>query len=1220
MNDKEYVFEAIGDIDEDLIGDAATPKPKRRIWPIIAAVAACAAAVLLVLLSGTTDQPTPVDPVQPAQLYTAENLWLKKDFAAFSLSYAPIKGQALSCTTDNYGVHLLNTSTTVPMGETPVLQTTPLVISGDTTLELEALVGRRYIAFISEKGYPVFYDTQTDSLVDLQERILGDTNEIFLTLMKNIELRAQQDYPGFLNSDENRRILWEYVYYMSRGLPMDDVKEQIPDTEFMLYYDQYKYKDDEERRVIFWDFCMDLYINTEWTEQKKDYCIHVLGIDPIGGKCILQVSDVYCIELYYVCYDIVADTCTVIPDINGMRTIWNTSGYEFSYSQDGGIAAAHYPKVNAYSSNPMGDCIKRYEYPSYNCFIVNYQGEEIRLYLLNDNNREIVVSGPLASSKVHYADDSSVIYYRIMPEESKGRSGHFSDMLWYDRLNIVTSDSDQWAFYPLKDLDQLEQVSDPIILQGNVVRLAASNTVAIMERDGNYYAYSLVDGRDVTRDIREDRISMYLHEQYICWLEDGILYRKNIFKDGQPETLGAADVFHMSNDGAFAFVYRSEDTFVTCINVVTLESCVINIDQQLAEQFLTAENAKIRMAYTDHDHTLLLSFYVDEQTQRPIDLYAMLKELPPIVDYEIIPEDPVVIRDMKAPDWVVEAYRKAAAQYDHASVYEQIIYSYYPEFAPRFTDGEDLFACLGLEKPEPFTHLQGTRYVLFEEGKESLILEYYVGWGLFDYDHYLAGVRVLYNNGSREYAFLYAPEFSKPVENPTIPDIDLPFDIPVEIPEPEEPYDQVVLPEIHAPGTLFDGPAEDYGSTVFTDEALQALLLEISEEDAGEILSYMEEILARKDYTPHAKMQIRDAVTQLIWYYPNYQTLFAFLEPLDTKTFICSVFLDVLDTHVDHICFPCEHGKALEDSGNRTIHLPLTNQAEDNAMDLIYLVTKLPSGAGLSAGMADLYAMTMVGSFRYSNFGAFYNGSHTLYRDPNAEGRYLTFASGNFSGNTINYFANVYFRLYALTDTETMLEYIHTANKQVVADYLKEHYGDEGVKFFYSYNYSDYEHIVKSEKLFLKLFLQRLEEVDTQEEMLSYLQLYRVYRKLFCLVYEQVEIEATPNGNQRNTLELNHPELDYRGADVLVAQAAYQSGMINEGTLTEAQAMELLMNLIGRRECTDYEDYRDYYWEMHGDVFLIGDLRYKVFVYPSETIYRVTNYTYGSSYTISAPR
>lgn len=1217
MNEKEYLFEAMGDIDDDLIDDAASKKPKRKLWPMIAAAACAVAALLLVMLSGNHDQQDPVvpNPIAPAQLYTAENLWLKKDFAAFSLSYTPMKGQTLSYADDNYSIHFLNTSTTQPTNGTPVLQTTPLVISGDQTLELEALIGRRYIAYISEKGYPVFYDTQTDSLVDLQERILGDTNEIFLNLMNNIELRAQQDYPGFLNSDTNRRILWEYVYYMSRGLPMDDVKKQNPDTDFMQYYDQYKYKNDEERRVIFWDFCMDLYINTEWTEHKKDYCIHVLGIDPIGGKCILQVSDVYRSELYYMRYDIVTDTCTRIPDTFGMGNIWNTFGYEFSYSQDGSIAAAHYPKVNTYSSDPLGDYIKRYEYPTYNRWVGKYDGEEIRLYLLNDYNREIVVDGPLASSKVHYANDSSVIYYRIMPEESKGRSGHYTGAVWYNRLNIVASDSDQWAFYPLKDVDQIEKVSDPIILQGNVVRLAANNTVAIMERGGHYYAYSLADGQDVTQDIREDQVSMYLHEQYICWLEDGMLYRKNIFKDGEPEALAAADAFLMSNDGAFAFVYCSSDTFVTCINIVTAESCVINIDQQLADQFLAAENAKIRMTYTDQDNTLLLSFYVEEETQQPIDLYAMLKDLPPIADYQLIPEDPVVITDLKAPDWVVQGYRDAAAKYDCASVYEQIIYSYYPSFAPRYTNGEDIFECLGLEKPEPFSHLQGTRYILFESGYESLILEYYVGWGLFDYDHYLAGVRVLYTKGIREYSFLYAPEFSKPVENPLIPDINLPFDIPVEIPEPEEPYDQVVLPQIHHNIMGYGGSAEDWGSAVFTDEALQSLVLEISEEDANEILSYMEEILARKDYTPHAKAQIRDAVTQLIWYYPNYQTLFGLLEPLDTKTFICSIFLDVLDENIDHICFPCEHGKASVSYKDRTLHLPLTNEAEVNAVNMIYHVTQLSSGVSLSLGMTDLYAMTLIGSGQYSMFGAFYSGSHTLYRDPNAEGRYLTFASGSFSRNGSHYWANMYFRIYALTDTETMMEYARTANKQVVVDYLKEHYGDEGVKFFDSYSYSDYEHMLNSEKMFLKLFLKRLEEVKTQEEMLSYLQLYRVYRKLFCVVYKQIE----DVGNQRNTLELNHRELDYRAADLLVAQAAYRSGIIQEGALTEAQAMELLIHLIERRQCTDYEEYQDYYWEMHYDFFLIGDLRYKVLVYPNETIYTVTDHTYGASYTISAP-
>ena len=1214
MNNKDYLFDALGDIDDDLIDDAAMRKSKRKFWPIVAA-AACAAALLLVLLSGVNDRP---DPVSPAQLYTAENLWLRGDFAAYSLTYAPLKVQARSYRPDSVGLRFLNDVTTLPSESTPIIQTTPLVISSDQALSLEALVGRRYIAYISEKGYPVFHDTQTDSLVDLQERILGDTNGIFLELMKSIELRAQEDYPGFLNSETNRRILWEYVYYMSRGLPIDDVKKQQPETDFMQYYDAYKYKGQEERTTAFWEFCMDLFVNTERAQMKKPYCIQVLGIDSVGGSCIIRVSDVYCIELYYLRYDIVTDTCSTISDISGMRTIWNTSGYEFSYSQDGSLAAALFPKVNAYTSDPLADYIKRYEYPNYFRWIGNYEGEEIRLYLLNDNNRAVTVQGPLASSKVYFAEDSSVMYYRIMPQESVGKSGYFTDEVWYGRLDITPAEDDQWAFYPLRDIDQTDVLSNPIVLQGKVVRLAANNTVAIMERGGSYYAYSLEDGRDVTQDIREDRVSMYLHEQYVCWLEDGILYRANIFKGGEREAMHEADAFHMSSDGAFAFIYQSGDTHVTCINVVTMEACVIGIDPQLAEQFLAAENAKIRMTYTDHDNTLLLSFYVETQTRAHTDLYAALKELPAIKDYQIIPEDPVVVPDLKAPDWVVEGYRKAAADYDHASVGEQIHYSYYPQFAPRFIDGEELFAHLGLEKPQPFAHPQGTRYILFDDGKESLILEYYVGWGLFDYDHYLAGVRILYNNGKREYVFLYAPEYSKPVENPVIPDIDLPFEIPVEIPQPEEPYEQVVLPQIHKPGAPCHEPAENYGSPVFTEEALQSLILEIGEEEVNEILLYMAKILDQKDYTPHAKAQIKDTVTQLMWFYPNYQTLFAFLDPMDTKTFICSAFLDVLDEYVDQICFPCEHGSNSYDAESRTLHLQLTKEAATNAVNLIYVVTKLPYLGSLREGMADLYAMTMMGSFQYSNFGAFYYGSLRRFEDPNADGKYLYFASGSFSGNTVNYFANTYFRLYALTDTETMHEYLQQ-NSDALMQYLKKHYGAEGVQYAFNHKYSDYESALEAEKLFLKLFLQRLEEVETQEEMLSYLQLYRVYRKLFCLIYRQQEVEIVNGCNQLNVLEIPHPELDYRSADAKVAEAALRFGIIKQGTLTEAQAKELLMQLIGRREYTDYDDYRHNHTQMDYDVFLIGDLRFKVLVFPNETIYRVENYTYGFSYVISAP-
>ena len=110
MNNKDYLFDALGDIDDDLIDDAAMRKSKRKFWPIVAA-AACAAALLLVILTGMTDRP---DPIEPAQLYTAENLWLRDDFAAYPLTYAPLKGQARSYRLDSVAIRFLNTTTTLP--------------------------------------------------------------------------------------------------------------------------------------------------------------------------------------------------------------------------------------------------------------------------------------------------------------------------------------------------------------------------------------------------------------------------------------------------------------------------------------------------------------------------------------------------------------------------------------------------------------------------------------------------------------------------------------------------------------------------------------------------------------------------------------------------------------------------------------------------------------------------------------------------------------------------------------------------------------------------------------------------------------------------------------------------------------------------------------------------------------------------------------------------
>jgi hypothetical protein len=237
------------------------------------------------------------------QLSETTNLWQQSDFDVYSLSYLPSGANPVSYQSGQAGVVLLGNETSQSG-----ITSKSLSIILDKTIKFESLVAHRYAVYRSDTGYPVFYDTVENCQVDLQERILGDTDWIYLEFMAAAEKKAEELYPGILHSDTNRKLLWQYLYGIIQDMDLSGVVAQQPDTAFMDYLADKPDEDPEYRNTLFWDMCWAAYAYAETDLQGEMCCMQILAIDAVGGICIIRVQDVYGNGCQYLTYDITTDT------------------------------------------------------------------------------------------------------------------------------------------------------------------------------------------------------------------------------------------------------------------------------------------------------------------------------------------------------------------------------------------------------------------------------------------------------------------------------------------------------------------------------------------------------------------------------------------------------------------------------------------------------------------------------------------------------------------------------------------------------------------------------------------------------------------------------------------------------------------------------------------------------------------------------------------------
>ena len=786
MKDEELLQDALGQIGDDLILEGnETPKRKTNRLPKVVAAAACFALLLglwqLMPRAEQPDVPTWPDTQPTTGVQTPEpeivNLWEREGFRAYSLIYSNLGTNQLSADggaklfllSGATEVTIPGTTTTSPEPAILVLQTAPILLSGSNTVKVESLIAGRYVAYLTEDSVPVFYDTQEGVAVDLKQRILGEDAADPEVLIAIAAEKANEMYPGLLQSENNmsffRACIFSYINHESRLNP-----EEWPlDTDFMDALDGFRDTAPEDRPGKLRNMCWEAYciaLQDPRYPEMQPYRVKFLAVDVSSGKCIVQILDMVGNVLGTQCYDLAEDS------LSGeySEILWNDA--VVSFSNNGRYFMVAWNRAVQYSEGVWGaDFTQRHLYEDTLLGIGEYVGEEISY--IDTLEGWWISPGGNAASEGFLSDSGKVCYYKLLPEECYGKSFEVSSGVWFDRLARFDRDTDVWVFSAGPERTYFA----PTALTGDFVRLICDDTVAIMEREGQYYAYLLgkgetntekVDekdysggkfmcpGEDITEKIRTGEYPVAGHERLRTFLSEGYLYKQDLFSGDPAQKIARADQYVLSGDSQFAFVYCNGSDRAECYNVVTLESCVIALDPQLYNQLQGGVGAVFQMTFNEQDNSLVLSFYLEESVSQKgdVDFFGLLAELDPGSWAH-----PEVNKEYSITEAGVGIFRKAvqtiAQEPDGVASPEQ----YYPTQFPQNLDREGLMAALqefGVAIPKNDINVNGTKFVLYDAGAEKLSLIFGSGWGLRDqHPGEGSGFWFLYESQEYTYQFVF---------------------------------------------------------------------------------------------------------------------------------------------------------------------------------------------------------------------------------------------------------------------------------------------------------------------------------------------------------------------------------------------------------------------------------------------------------------------------------
>lgn len=765
MKNNEFLQNAIGEIDDDLLTDAVKPIKKRNLLRIALVSAACFAIVLTALIplyfDGSNGEPIdqsseyiPPDDSDYVPKY-AENLWDKSNFSALSIVYG---GGAKISPVDN------EISDKGFSSETAI-ESERVKIDLDSTIKVENLIANRYIVYYSDIGYPIIYDIEDGKEVDLTERIIGDARVDGEKFYQEVIKNAEKEFPGISSTKNNQEIIRTMVMsWMSTEVY--DESAFAPDVDFLKDHKDYGYKYEiympfypKDLYYIFYDAIWVAYCDTPRDDYiQKPYSIAPIWIDSEHGLSIVQIRDISGSATKTVVYDLVNDN---IIQLSINSKVIFSDGYEIKFSNDGSFFTVTSPRGSINGANIQGELQSRYTENEHRT-VKNYIGESYSLVYI-DKQAHIDITDFygndwLGISNAYISENKSVVYYKLRGVEPIGKYFTCDKEIWYDRLTRFDSDKDAWRFCNI-DGDNVKA----IVLSGRFVKLACNETVAIMEREGLYYAYRLSDGQDITSEIFDEEYELLAHERLNVYYEGNSLYKKDIFDifNGEAEKLIDCDSYILSNDGAFAFAYKNGDGFVTCINVATNESRRVTIDEELCNQIFADKNAVFKMNYNEEDNTLALSFYKSDEviaSDDTKDFYSLISQIdynPDLMaDEDILAQERTYGQTFKvdADEEIIEAIRGYVEEYEKYEWGHDPSVIYPLGFTPE-DKYQDVLRKLRITPPDDYINMNGTCFILYEDEDEKI--EFVIGrfFPIYDppEDYFNNGLTILYTINGREY-------------------------------------------------------------------------------------------------------------------------------------------------------------------------------------------------------------------------------------------------------------------------------------------------------------------------------------------------------------------------------------------------------------------------------------------------------------------------------------
>lgn len=748
MKKNEFLQDAIGLIGDDLILDAKAvraSKKKKYTWVKWGAMAASIFLIVTCVFAFLQIGSGPA-----VNLPAAENLWQQENFQAYSLAYEE------AAVPQNMAAFQPPVAQTISLSNKQVQNGTiaskALSVAQPKTVKLESLIAERYVVYYSDKYMPVIYDIVEDKEVDLEERIIGENQFDVEAFIQVVYEQAELLCPGILDSEDNRQYLREYVHDYVNLIP-EDAFTVSPDLGFLDAYEQYRDLKTNVKWSIFYDFCHKALIGAMEEMgvmyESDPVSVQMIAFDPVNGVFLVTLRSIRGGGMAYLAYDIVTDTYRELPsDIdNSILSITTTSGYKIRFSKDASVVTVASPESDINGEHGSFDPTKPFLKESLHREVGKYMGENIGAYYLDaDIAYRLETEEYMGASEAYISDSGSVIYYKQMKPQAMGKTFYCSDAVWWNRLQLFSDDTDFWVFCYVNT--NLKTSNRKIVLQGNFVRFIADETAVIMERDGEYFVYSLRNGKEITESVINGEIDLLAHERLQVYYKDGRLYKKDMFADSREISIAEADQYVLSNDSAFAFVYNNGDKYVTCYNVASLESVRVSISDELCEQIFNTENAVFRMIYKEAENTLLFTFYVDEdaaaEDEEAVDFFGAVEAYDPDGEYG------KVYTNLKVGDAIVELFRSKAAIWEGGG---NMTPSFYPYGFTPDDDIDSVCQKLGITLPtEDYLDVNGTQFILYQDEDETLSLIFKKGWVLYDFPEEDAGIMIEYiQNGEIHY-------------------------------------------------------------------------------------------------------------------------------------------------------------------------------------------------------------------------------------------------------------------------------------------------------------------------------------------------------------------------------------------------------------------------------------------------------------------------------------